>query len=296
MENWRFFKGSFENIEQIGDIDNNPEWEHINLPHTWNMVDGEDGGSDYYRGDGWYYKKFNVPDSFLNKQVFIEFLGANSVSDVYINGTWLGQHKGGYTAFRYDITKYIYFNKENVLLVKVSNKHDPTVIPQSGDFTFFGGIYRDVTLIACEKVHVDLLDYGSSGLYIIPEKVTRELAYVTVCSTIHNDSDIDKQIDIQIKLKEPDAFTTNAYEDRYFSGLPLRFNKEHMGNGTVVIDDKVSVSIKAGETYHYKKSFTVQRPHLWDGLNDPFRYETVLNRYEGNQKLDDVMQYVGFRY
>lgn len=143
------------------------EWDDVFIPHTWNAVDGEDGGGNYERTSYWYHKEFRLDSELSGKRVYIEFLGVNSKTDLYINGENAGYtHKGGYTAFRFDVTKYV---KEgnNVMDVRVDNRADQSIAPISGDFNMYGGIYRRVYLVIVNEVHIDLENNGSSGLFLI---------------------------------------------------------------------------------------------------------------------------------
>ena len=108
-ENWTFTKEKCEKLDLL------PEGEKINLPHTWNALDGQDGGNDYYRGECWYFKTFNKPDVSDGKQVYIEFQGANSSAKVYLNSTFIGEHHGGYSTFRFNLTPHL--KEENILAV-----------------------------------------------------------------------------------------------------------------------------------------------------------------------------------
>ena len=154
-ENWKFLKENPEKAYEMGSTQR--EWAEISIPHTWNAIDGANG-FDFYRGACWYRKSFKLNSDIQNKRVFIEFQGANSVADVYLNEKHIGQHRGGYSTFRFDITEFLLEEKENILAVKVDNSNFDDVYPQVADFTFYGGIYRDVNLIIVNNTHFDLMD------------------------------------------------------------------------------------------------------------------------------------------
>lgn len=136
----------------------------VNLPHTWNAFDGQDGGNDYWRGIGTYV--IDLPNPTQGKKQYIEFQGANHVATVYCNGRELGTHKGGFSTFRYDLTRAM--KKEgNKLTVTVSNAPSD-IYPQNADFTFYGGLYRDVNFIEVSEAHFDLLLDGTSGVFVTP--------------------------------------------------------------------------------------------------------------------------------
>lgn len=149
----------------------NNDWkfikEDINIPHTWNGEDGQDGGNDYYRGTCWYTKEFKRPAVSEDCEVWLEFRGVAMSAEVYVNGKALGQHQGGYSTFRVNITETL--EDSNILTVSVDNGKNNTVYPQKADFTFYGGIYRDVYLIVVPKVHFALDYFGGSGIKVTPE-------------------------------------------------------------------------------------------------------------------------------
>ena len=125
------------------------DWENINLPHTWNAIDGMDGGADYFRGTCHYaklLKKSELPES---DRYFIEINGANSSADVYVNGVKKAHHDGGYSTWRVDITEEL--TEETLLVIAVDNAPNSYVYPQVADFTFYGGIYRDVNVICVSR-------------------------------------------------------------------------------------------------------------------------------------------------
>ena len=163
--NWEF---SLDPAE-IDDASSMPDslWSNINLPHTWNALDVLDDTPGYYRGTGWYKKEIPINEVQANGRVYIYFEGANQVSWVYVNGQYAGEHIGGYNAFSFDITPFV--NKDqssNVIYVKVNNAYSREIPPHNADFSFYGGIYRDVYLIITQPVHFDVLDMASSGVYI----------------------------------------------------------------------------------------------------------------------------------
>ena len=139
----------------------------VDVPHTWNNIDGQDGGNDYYRGTCVYEKTFNSPEYSEDQRVYIEFCGVNASAKVILNGDEIVTHDGGYSTFRADITDFL--KAENHLVVEVDNSVNDRVYPQKADFTFYGGIYRDVKLIIVNKYHFDLDFYGGRGLAVCPE-------------------------------------------------------------------------------------------------------------------------------
>ena len=169
-ENWHFGK-----TQQVPD--SLPDWGKVTLPHTWNAEDGQDGGNDYWRGTAMYCKEFSKPEH--QGTVVLEFLGAAMTADVYLNGTHLTRHEGGYSTFRVDITGVL--REQNLLCVAVDNSENDRVYPQKADFTFYGGLYRDVNLILVPEIHFELVKDGTPGIKVTPV-VSKDLktAAVTV--------------------------------------------------------------------------------------------------------------------
>lgn len=164
-QGWRFIQ------EDAGLPDSMPaDWAPVDLPHTWNAVDGHDGNGGYARKKCWYAKSFDTPKQPLEGgRVYVEVLAAGQQAEVYVNGTKAVYHEGGYSTFRADITDLCKDGEENLLAVACSNEHKDSVYPQSADFTFYGGLYRGVNLISVPEVHFDLDYYGGPGLMVTPK-------------------------------------------------------------------------------------------------------------------------------
>ena len=157
-QDWLFVKDTSDITARAG--------EQIQLPHTWNALDGQDGGNDYFRGSCLYVKtlkKAELPQADL---YYLEFRGANSSADVYVGGEKLAHHDGGYSTWRVDITAYI--QEETEIAVVVDNAPNERVYPQMADFTFYGGLYRSVNLVCVNNAHFDLEYFGGNGLMITP--------------------------------------------------------------------------------------------------------------------------------
>lgn len=151
---WKFTLAGKETVE-------------VDFPHTWNALDGQDGGNDYFRGKGVYEKTLDMPDfDPESEEVFMEFLGVNASGEVYVNGEKLIAHDGGYSTFRVNVTKWL--QEKNELKVVVDNGVNDKVYPQKADFTFYGGIYRDVNMLIVNKKHFELEYYGTPGIKVTP--------------------------------------------------------------------------------------------------------------------------------
>ena len=159
-ENWRFAKTS--------DIPATLEesWDQVNVPHCWNAVDGQDGGANYFRGTCQYAKVLKKPDLPRADRYYLEINGANSSAWVTLNGKKLAEHHGGYSTWRVDLTDTL--EEENLLVISVDNSPNSTVYPQVADFTFYGGLYRNVKLICVAESHFDLDYYGTPGIKVTP--------------------------------------------------------------------------------------------------------------------------------
>ena len=193
-------------------IDFNADW-HFNkpgeaivtvtLPHTWNAVDGQDGGNDYWRGTATYSKNFISPLLADGEHCFIEFNGAAMTADVVLNGRHLVHHEGGYSTFRADLTDVL--QDENLIVVTVDNSVNDRVYPQMADFTFYGGIYRDVNLIIVPEEHFELIEDGTSGIKVTPV-VNLEAKCATVfVETWHNAPCVDITVNGETKTVEQNA-------------------------------------------------------------------------------------------
>ena len=146
------------------------DWQTVQLPHSWNAIDGQDGNGSYDRGKYWYAKTFETPKQPLTGgKVFVEILAAGQQATVYVNGTEVTYHEGGYSTFRADITSLCKDEGENLLVVACSNEYKDSVYPQSADFTFYGGLYRGVNLISVPEAHFDLEYYGGPGIQVTPK-------------------------------------------------------------------------------------------------------------------------------
>ena len=178
----------------------------VTLPHTWNAKDGTDGGNDYWRGTAVYTKSFAKPDMHADERVYIEFQGAAMIADVRLNGIELCHHEGGYSTFRADMTDAL--QERNLLVVSVDNSENDRVYPQKADFTFYGGLYRDVKLIVVPDEHFEIQDAGTPGIHVssvLSEKL--DSAVVTV-KTLHNAKRVSIAVNGETKtVKDTAEFT-----------------------------------------------------------------------------------------
>jgi beta-galactosidase len=264
---WKFCQ---QNEEQAMNKSYNDNlWEAVNVPHTWNAIDGANG-LNYYKGACWYRKEFNVDRSANGNKIFIEFNGSNSITDVYVNGHHMGQHKGGYSTFRFDITEAVESGCKNILSVKVDNTVVDDVYPQKADFTFYGGIYRDVNIIIVNPVHIDLSDYGSSGIYIVQEEISQEKASLILKTRLANSQDEEKKVRLWADIVDAE--------------------------GRVAAYVAKEVIIPAGETMVVETPAIIENPTLWNGRNNPYLYEAKVSIQSFNDTIDELSIPFGVRY
>ena len=172
-DSWKFVK-SAESEEDAVSKEGTP----VTLPHTWNAIDGQDGGNDYYRGACWYVRTMKESDLPEGDEIWIEFRGAAMAAKVYLDGKCIAEHEGGFSAFRADLTGLVH--QGSLLAVRVSNEESDHIYPQKADFTFYGGLYRDVVLIGVPKEHFCLNDHGAPGI-----RVTSDVDLTNQCATVH---------------------------------------------------------------------------------------------------------------
>lgn len=267
---WKFKKGDISGVQSL-DCDDS-SWEIINIPHTWNDEDGDDDIPGFYRGSAWYRKSIFIDKNQENSQVIIYFEGANQEVDLFVNNQFVGNHKGGYTRFCFDITSHLVYGKENLFAICVNNKYNPDIPPLSADFTFYGGIYRDVYLQFMNPVHIATDDYASSGVYIRTPKVSEKEGVVEISSILKNSTNQKK--DVVLENIICDAEGTEVAKVR----SKIRLNPEERRT-------EVSEKIK------------IKYPHLWD-IDNPYRYivyTRILDK-KGNQLLDEVSNPLGLRW
>lgn len=242
----------------------------VDLPHTWNAQDALSGKPDYKRGIGNYDKKLFIRSEWKGKRLFLRFEGANCVSNVFINGKQIGEHRGGYGAFIFEITDKVNYGKDNTVLVRVNNGEQLDVMPLVGDFNFYGGIYRDVHLLVTEDICISPLDYASPGVYLVQQQVDKKQAGILARINLSNGTEHSRQATLKLQVKEGDKVVYQADK-----------------NVTVAPHTKVQSE---------EMSFTLPNPHLWNGTVDPFMYQTVITLMKDGKEIDKVEQPLGLRY
>ena len=242
----------------------------VDLPHTWNTQDALSGKIDYKRGIGNYTKNLFVCPQWKGKRLFLRFEGANTVSNVFVNGKHIGEHRGGYGAFIFEITDKVEYGKNNAILVRVNNGEQLDVMPLVGDFNFYGGIYRDVHLLLTEDICISPLDYASPGVYLIQKQVT------------------DKQADVAARIN-----LSNATETSQKAVIALQVKD---GKKTIYQCEKDVVIASQTDIQAEEVAFALQNPHLWNGTQDPFMYRVIVTLSQNGKEVDKVEQPLGLRY
>ena len=224
--------------------------EAIDLPHSWNAIDGQDGGNDYFRGTCCYLKQVEeLPEA---EKYYLEIRGANSSADVYLDGEHLAHHDGGYSTWRVDITK----NPKGMIGILVDNAANEKVYPQVADFTFYGGIYRDVNIICVGQSHFDLDYYGGPGIQVTPTMDGPDARTIV------------------------EVFVTNPSESQ-----TVRYT---MINGE-------GENLAVHETAARKLNFRIKNAHLWHGRKDPYLYSVKAELLENGEVIDTVSTRFGCR-
>ena len=199
-DGWRFLKG--ECTAAADSAFDDARWEPVNLPHTWNTDSYT--VKHYYQGPAWYRRTVSIPQEWSGKQILLHLEGVSKAATVYVNGHRAGEHAGGYTACTLDLTPYLHFGAANSLAIRADNGRKD-IAPLSADFTFFGGIYRDVWLTALPRLHFNRLNMGSDGLFISTPQVSREEATVAIRGEVTNSSADKSTVEVTTTIYAPDG-------------------------------------------------------------------------------------------
>ncbi len=228
------------------------DWEKVNLPYTWNGKDGQDGGNDYYRGTCWFVKAIKADELPEGVEKYLQFDGVNSSCEVFFNGKSVAKHDGGYSTFR---AKICDIKDENIIAVAVDNTPNDKVYPQNADFTFYGGIYRDVKAIGVAENHFDLDYYGSPSIMVTPEIKGN-----------------DAVVEIKTFIKDDDN---------------CKVKYEIIADGEVI----ASTEEKGDDEARIK----IENVHLWNGLKDPYLYTAKATLIVDGKEVDEISTRFGCR-
>lgn len=241
----------------------------VDLPHTWNAQDALSGKIDYKRGIGNYEKNLFIRPEWKGKRFFIRFEGVNNIADVFINRRHIGEHRGGYGAFIFEITGKVEYGKENSILVRVNNGEQLDIMPLVGDFNFYGGIYRDVHLLITDETCISPLDYASPGVRLIQDSVSHRYAKVRAIVDLSNGSSGNQEVELNVRL---------------------------LDGQRVVKEGTKNVNLSGNEVMQQELTFEIDQPHLWNGRQDPFLYQAEVTLFRNGQMVDRVTQPLGLRF
>lgn len=261
---WQFSKDnfSFNNAASA-------TWQAVSLPHTWNAADVMDDDPGYYRGIASYRKIFSVDKKYKGREIFLHFEAASQQAILFINGKKAGTHIGGYTGFTIRLTPFVSFEKPNEIIVQVDNSHNRNIPPLTADFTFYGGIYRDVQLVITNPVHFSF-NKGSKGVFIATPVVNKQKASITIKSVLSNNSNIARQIIVS-------SIVYNA-------------------SGKEIAKAFHGIMVEKGER-NLEQKIAINNPSLW-GVDDPYLYKVVTSIADvaTKRKLDEVTNPLGLRW
>jgi len=278
LDTWRFSYGAADGAEAVSFDDKG--WGQVSLPHSWNHMGGTaERQPDYNnnRGAGWYRLSLTPPAEMKGRRLFLEFDGASIVTDVWVNGRKVGNHKGAFGRFRFDVTDALKPGQTNLVAVRTDNSspnaaNSPTaeISPMSGDFFMFGGLYRKVSLVATDPVHVDMLDDGGPGVYAHAKSVDANKAEIEIAERIRNDSSSAETYSVKTAILD--------------------------ASGAEVGASTVTNKLEVGQSSVSMVETQIAKPHLWDGRKDSYLYQVVVTVSSADgRKLDEMRQPLGVR-
>ena len=241
----------------------------VDLPHTWNAQDALSGKIDYKRGIGNYEKNLFIRSEWKGKRLFIRFEGVNNIADVFVNRRHIGEHRGGYGAFIFEITGKVEYGKENSILVRVNNGEQLDIMPLVGDFNFYGGIYRDVHLLIIDETCISPLNYASPGVRLIQDSVSHKYAKVRAVVDLSNGGSSNREVELNVRL---------------------------LDGQRVVKEGTKKVNLSGNAAMQQEFTFEIDQPHLWNGRQDPFLYQAEVILSRNGQMVDRVIQPLGLRF
>jgi len=262
---WQFKKDANRRDAALADL----KWKNISIPHTWNDKDIQ-SGNGFYAGDATYRKELQVDSNWKGKRVFIRFEGVGSESRLYVNERFIGEHKGSYSAFAFDISYALKYGQKNKIEVRVNNQEREDVIPINNRlFPIYGGIYRPVALIVTNKVNIAVTDFASPGIYISQKNISAKSA------------DIQLKVKMENKSEKAATLTLSA--------------KIYDAAGKLLKEENTPINVSTQGEQIFSQHLNLTNPHLWNGIKDPYLYKLVASVLDGNEVLDEVTQPLGIR-
>ena len=250
----------------IGQTNSTSHGKIVHLPHTWNN-DATAGKSDYYRGEGYYDRTLNIPSEWKGKRLFLRILGANSVTNLFINGKHVGEHRGGNSMFSFEVTDFVKFGDNNLLRIVVNNASRMDILPTAGAANRYGGLFRGVELIVTESYAISPLEFGSDGVWIKQESVTWERVKGSVRVALSGIQGEDSECRVAIRISD-------AYEN-------------------LVTDNIIDLDDNSGNIVELP--FQIESPTLWNGVDNPYMYNFDVRLTSGTRVVDSLSITTGFR-
>ena len=267
---WSFKKAPAEKELAINAPKWDKGWSEVEIPHTWNAKDMQVQANSFYEGAAYYKKQYFFPAELKDKRVFLRFEGVGSCAEVFVNGMLATSHKGGYSAFACEISSLLKAGEENEIIVKADNKSRPDVIPVNHNlFGVYGGIYRPVWLVVTEPCNISVTDCASPGVYVTQKNVSK------------------KQADVKVKVK---------LDNGTLQPVPVTLqNTIYDQEGKQVATHSQSFELSAQGEQAYESSFTIKKPTLWQGRENPYLYKVVSRLIKDGQVIDEMVQPLGLR-
>jgi beta-galactosidase len=241
----------------------------VNIPHTWNAEDASRDGKEYFRGKGIYQKTIFAPNKWKEQQVFLKFEGSNQITTLFVNDIFIGEHRGGYTGFVFDITSALKPGTENKIRIEVDNSHNPDIPPLDADFNFYGGIYRDLWLITTNKVHFEMAGEAAGNFQIKTPEVSAENARIAIESRVINASGEEKLLSVEAEIIDP-------------LGEPVQTLRK-------------KIRINSGETAAVNFKENIKNPQLWSP-SSPNLYQVEIRIMAAGEQMDVQNSKFGLRW
>lgn len=277
-QGWRFHFGEVPDTISAPDFDDS-QWQPVSLPHSWNRMGNyaqqRAEGTDVRQGTGWYRLRLDKMALAKGKRAILQFDGVGAIADLWVNGQHVGQHKGAFSRFRFDVTDQLKPGQTNIIVVRADNsKPEPGsstehVIPLGGDFFVHGGLYRGVSLIEVDSASIDLIDHGGPGIYVSTPKVSAEKAEVSVLTRLRNSGQKARKLTVLTRIADAE--------------------------GRTVASATAPVRLSAGQASELSTPMALANPRLWQGRSDPYLYAVTVELREGARVIDSVTEPLGVR-
>ncbi|MFN3473049.1 MAG: glycoside hydrolase family 2 TIM barrel-domain containing protein [Blastomonas sp.] len=278
-EGWRFQFGDVSDAVLNPDFDDS-RWQQVSVPHSWNRMGNyapeRAEETDVRQGTGWYRLRLDEVELPKGKRAILQFDGVGAIADLWVNGQHVGQHKGAFSRFRFDISDQLKRDQPNIIVVRADNSKPESgsstehLIPLGGDFFIHGGLYRGVSLIEVDAASIDLMDHGGPGIYVSTPGFTPEKAEVAVLTRLRNSGQKARKLAVVTRIADADGRTVAS------ASAPAR-------------------RLGPGETSELTTPLSLTNPRLWQGRSDPYLYSVTVELREGSRVIDSVTEPLGVR-